>query len=121
MVSRNWLYEDVDFSFNIRDKHKLALLSNAKVAHYQHPVLSDSYYILGKWQIVNRLYFVRKYKHRGLSINQAWLSSFTVIFLNIFLGFIRRDTKRFRCAYGNIVGIILEITCKERKIDGYLK
>ena len=76
--------EDVDFSFNVRENFKLALVAEAKVLHHQHPILPDRYYLLGKWQIVNRHYFVRKYSHRGLSIFRAWLSSLSVILLNIF-------------------------------------
>ena len=113
--------EDVDFSFNVRKKYKLTLVANAKVADYPHPILPERYILLGKWQIVNRLYFVRKYSDRGLSITKAWLSSFSVILLNLTLGLIRADTNRFRCALGNILGIGIALTDKNRRIGGHLK
>ena len=113
--------EDVDFSFRVSENYKLALVADARVAHYQHPVLPDRYYLLGKWQIVNRMYFVRKHSDRGLSIVQAWISSFSVILLNLFIGMVRKDSNRFRCAWGNITGIIITLINKNQKIGGYLK
>ena len=113
--------EDVDFSFNVRKKYKLALVANAKVAHYHHPILPERYILLGKWQIVNRLYFVRKYSDRGLSITKAWLSSFSVILLNLTLSIIRADSNRLRCALGNIQGIGIALTDKDRQMGGHLK
>ena len=113
--------EDVDFSFNIRKKYKLALVANAKVAHYHHPILPEKYILLGKWQIVNRLYFVRKYPDRGLSITKAWLSSFSVILLNLTLSLIHADSNRLRCALGNILGIGIALTDKDRQMGGHLK
>ena len=96
-------------------------MTNAKVADYPHPILPEKYILLGKWQIVNRLYFVRKYSDRGLSITKAWLSSFSVILLNLTLGLISTDSNRFRCALGNILGIGIALIDKDRRIGGHLK
>jgi glycosyltransferase involved in cell wall biosynthesis len=113
--------EDVDFSFNVRGKYKLALIADAKVAHYQHPILPSRYVLFGKWQITNRMYFVRKYRDRGLSLYQAWISNFSIMFLNIFIGIVRFERNRLRCAIGNLIGIGITLIKKDKQIGGYLK
>ena len=114
--------EDIDFSFNIRDKYKLRLLHNAKTKHHHHPIRGDRYILLGKWQIVNRFYFVNKYKKRGMSIYQAWKTSFILIIINLASGIVRLDLNRLRQFFGNILGIFHIIFNKgDVQIGGYLK
>jgi len=113
--------EDMDYSFNIGEKYELVLLSDAKTEHHHHPIRGDRYYLLGKWQIVNRLYFVRKYKHRGLSMSEAWIANFILILLNLSVGLIRLDYNRLRLTLGNIIGVFISITSKDTQISGHLK
>jgi hypothetical protein len=113
--------EDVDFSFRVGENYKLALVANARVAHYQHPVLPDRHYLLGKWQIVNRMYFVRKFRNRGMSLFQAWVSNISVILLNLILGIFRMDRSRLWCALGNVNGIGIDLLGKNKQIGGFLK
>jgi hypothetical protein len=97
------------------------LLSEAKTEHHHHPIRGDRYYLLGKWQIVNRLYFVSKYAHRGLSVRNAWIASFALILLNLGVGLIRLDYNRLRLTLGNIMGVFISIISKETQISGHLK
>jgi len=113
--------EDIDFSFNIGEKYKMVLLKEAKTEHHHHPIRSDKYYLLGKWQIVNRMYFVRKYKHRGLSIYSAWVASFSVFLVNIVAGLFRLNFDRLKMSLGNIVGMYISVTNKDMQIFGHLK
>jgi GT2 family glycosyltransferase len=113
--------EDIDFSYNIREKYDLIVLEEARVQHYTHPIRGDRYYLLGKWQILNRLYFVKKYIHRGLSITDAWMASFSIILVNILAAIIRLDYDRMRMAMGNIIGIFIAISGKNTQIIGHLK
>jgi glycosyltransferase involved in cell wall biosynthesis len=113
--------EDIDFSFNISEKYRLRLLYKAKTDHHHHPIRGDRYFLLGKWQIVNRMYFVRKYKHRGLSVAQAWSASFILVLLNLIASLVRLDYDRFRLTLGNISGIFIEIMNKDTQISGHLK
>jgi len=113
--------EDMDYSYGIREKYKLILLADAKLKHHTYPVRGDRYYLLGKWQIINRLYFVRKYSHRGMSIVDAWMASFSIIIVNLLASLAKLDYDRFRMTLGNIVGIFIEITKKETQISGHLK
>ncbi len=113
--------EDIDFSYNVGSQYKLILVAEAKVAHYHHPVQPSKHVLLGKWQIVNRLYFVKKYRSRGLSLFKAWVASFGVMILNLILGVTRRDSNRFRCALGNLIGVLIAAVQGEKKIGGHLK
>jgi glycosyltransferase involved in cell wall biosynthesis len=113
--------EDIDFSFNIGEKYQLVLLSEAKTEHHHHPIRGDRYYLLGKWQIVNRLYFVRKYIHRGLSVRNAWIASFSIALVNLVAGIYRADYNRVRMSFGNIIGIFISIIKKDVQITGHLK
>lgn len=113
--------EDIDFSYNISEKYKLIVLAEARVQHHTHPIIGDRYYLLGKWQIINRLYFVKKYVYRGLSITDAWIASFSVILVNLLASIARFDYNRIRMATGNIVGIIIALNKKDVQIVGHLK
>jgi hypothetical protein len=113
--------EDIDFSFNIGEKYRLVLLSDACTYHHHHPIRGDRYYLLGKWQIINRLYFVRKYTHRGLSISLANMSSFSIFFINIMAGITRFDYNRIRLSFGNIAGFFIALVKKDMQISGHLK
>jgi glycosyltransferase involved in cell wall biosynthesis len=113
--------EDIDFSYNVGGKYRLILLSEARTEHHFHPILKRKYYLLGKWQIVNRLYFVRKHANRGLSIHSAWLASFSISFINFIVGILRIDYNRIRMALGNIAGILIAIRGKDIQIYGHLK
>ena len=113
--------EDVDFSFKVREKYRLALVSAAKLSHYSPPVRSDRQYLLGKWQIVNRMYLVRKYRSRGLSISSAWIANVGIVFLHILQALLRLDWNSWNRARGNIAGIWSELAGNRDQIGGYLK
>ncbi|MBT5400424.1 glycosyltransferase family 2 protein [bacterium] len=113
--------EDIDFSYNIREKYNLIVLAEARVQHHTHPIRGDRYYLLGKWQIINRLYFVGKYIDRGLSVSDAWKASFSVILVNLLAGIARLNYNRIRMAAGNIVGLIIALIKKDAQIVGHLK
>jgi glycosyltransferase involved in cell wall biosynthesis len=113
--------EDIDFSYNIRENFSLIVLADACVKHHTHPIRGDRYYLLGKWQITNRLYFVRKYVDRGLSITNAWIASFSIILVNLLAGIVKLDYDRIRMSMGNIVGIIISLNNKDVQIVGHLK
>jgi glycosyltransferase involved in cell wall biosynthesis len=113
--------EDMDYSFNIRERYRLVLLSDACTEHHHHSIRGDRYYLLGKWQIINRLYFVRKYTHRGLSVFDAWTASFSIILVNLAAGMSRLDYNRVRMALGNIIGIFISMVKKDAQIMGHLK
>jgi len=113
--------EDVDYSFNVRNRYRLGLVASARVAHYSPPVRADRHYLLGKWQIVNRMYLVRKYQVRGLSIRQAWVANLSLVAMHLARALLTLDRNSWNRARGNIYGIWLELTGKKEQISGHLK
>jgi GT2 family glycosyltransferase len=114
------LWEDIDFSYSVRLDYKLVVVSSARVAHYFHPTLPEKFLLLGKWQVINRMYFVKKHLHRGLSVRKAWFASLSYVIFNISLSLLHRDLNGLRCAWGNILGMILEVR-GENVVSGHLK
>jgi len=113
--------EDVDFSFNVKNKYSLFLVANSKLAHYSRPVRLDKQFVHGKWQIYNRMYIVRKYKNRGLSIFKAWIASFALVFMNLTIGLLKMDKGSFLKCLGNVAAISNEAFNRGEEINDYLK
>jgi len=114
------LWEDIEFSYRVSEKYHLAIVASAKVAHYHHPILSEKYILLGQWQVLNRIYFVRKNSYRGLSVRKARLASISYILLNIVLSILHRNRNGLCCAWGNVLGIVKEFRGLET-LFGHLK
>lgn len=113
--------EDVDYSFNVRGQYQLALVSNARLAHYSPPVRRDRHFLLGKWQIINRMYLVRKYRNRGLSLRAAWIASLGMAAMHLILSIARLDGTQWDQFRGNVTGILSELTGRKEQIEGHLK
>lgn len=113
--------EDVDYSFNVRGKYRLALVASARLAHYSPPVRRDRHFLLGKWQIINRMYLVRKYRNRGLSPASAWLASLGLAALHLAIAVARRDGTQWDQFRGNVAGILSELAGRNEQLDGHLK
>lgn len=93
--------EHVEYTYRVSRKYKLCVVSNAWVTHYSGPIRSS--YVLGKMQVVNRIYFVRK--HKGLSPARCYLALVTHMFFNVAVGILLRDSGYFKRAWGNCVGL----------------
>jgi glycosyltransferase involved in cell wall biosynthesis len=113
--------EDVDYSFNVRGKYRLALVANARLAHYSPPVRRDRHYLLGKWQIINRMYLVRKYRNRGLSPMAAWMASLGLTALHLATAVIKADGIQWDQFRGNLAGMISELAGRNEQLEGHLK
>jgi glycosyltransferase involved in cell wall biosynthesis len=113
--------EDVDFSFNVKHKYSLFLVANAKLAHYSRAIKLDKQFVHGKWQIYNRMYLVRKYKNRGLSIFKAWVASFALVAMHLSIGLLRMDKASLLQCLGNLAAISREAFGKSEEITDYLK
>ncbi len=113
--------EDVDYSFNVRGRYTLALAADARLAHYSRPIRSDRQYLLGWWQVVNRMHFVRKHGNRGMSVRSAWWASIGLVVLNAAAAFSKGDVGRWNRARGNFAGIVSVLFGRESQIGGYLK
>ena len=113
--------EDVDFSFNVKNQYELFLVANAKLAHYSRPVKPEKNFTLGKWQIFNRMYIVKKYHGRGLSMTGAWIATVGLIFVNLGIGLIKQDKNALNRCLGNILGAFKQITGRQEQLSEYLK
>ncbi len=113
--------EDVDFSFNVRRHYRLALVGDAKLAHYSYPVRRERQFLLGRWQVLNRMYIVRKYRSRGLSPLHAWLASCGVLLLNAGAALFMGNGAYWSRARGNAAGIWSELTGRTEQVGGFLK
>ena len=113
--------EDVDYSYCVRARYRLCVVANAKLAHYSRPVRPDRQHLLGLWQVVNRMYFVRKNRERGLSTVSATWATLGLILLNSGLALTRADKNYLRRAIGNISGLVTVISGRSQQLGGHLK
>lgn len=113
--------EDVDFSFCVHERYRLFVVAAARLSHYTQPVRADRQWLFGKWQVVNRMYIVRKHRHRGLSLRKAWSTSFILLAANIIRGVALRRRSLWDRGLGNMAGIVSELRGKSEQIGGFLK
>jgi glycosyltransferase involved in cell wall biosynthesis len=113
--------EDVDFSFNVREHFRLILVGDAKLAHYSHPIRADRQFLLGKWQVTNRMYLVRKYRRRGLSIFHAWIASFGMLILYSARAVLLRDRPSWDRVRGIASGMYAELRGQRDQLGGFVK
>ena len=113
--------EDVDYSYHIHEKYRLAVVSSAQVVHNSPPVRPDRHFLLGKYQIINRLYFVRKYRRVGLSVARAWVAIFAMVMMHLAQAAILLERSHLNRAIGNFAGIFAELSGRQERISGFLK
>jgi len=113
--------EDVDYSYGVRERYRLFVLAGARFAHFTPPVRPDRQFLFGKWQVVNRMYIVRKYRHRGLSLHKAWGVSLILVVANSVRGIFNRQPGLWDRSMGNLAGIVSELRGGSEQIGGFLK
>ena len=113
--------EDVDYSYGVREHYRLFVVAAARLAHFTQPVRADRQWLFGKWQVVNRMRIVRKYRHRGLSLYKAWSVSVMLLAANLSRGIVRRQRSLWDRGLGNLAGIVSELRGKSEQIGGFLK
>ena len=122
----NWfqgtgLMEDVDYSYGVRECNRLFVVAAARLAHFTPPVRPDRQFLFGKWQVVNRMYIVRKYRHRGLSLLKAWGASLLLLVSNSVRGILYRQSGLWDRGLGNMAGIVSELRGGSEQIGGFIK
>lgn len=55
--------EDLDYSHRVRQEWQLWVVADARLQHLSPPIRPAMQYRIGQWEVVNRLYFVRKHAH----------------------------------------------------------
>jgi len=94
--------EDLDFSYRIGMKYKLAVVAEARFYHYPSGVGRPSPYLFGKKEVLNRLHFVSK--HPELSRSFCCLALCIRALMSVFLGITRCDSHYFKRVAGNVTG-----------------
>lgn len=111
--------EDVDYSYRVSRSYNLWVVSKARVWHWPHPVLLAKNEGLGKQQIVNRLYFVRKMG--GFSkVLLVWALMGQGI-LNLLQSAKARDASGLYRFYGNLKGLGLLLSGHKDSAGGVWK
>ena len=113
--------EDVDYSYGVRERYRLFVVAAARLAHFTPPVRPDRQFLFGKWQVVNRMYIVRKYRHRGLSLLKAWGATLLLLVSNSVRGILYRQSGLWDRGLGNMAGIVSELRGGSEQIGGFLK
>ncbi len=113
--------EDIDYSFTVRGKYRLVLVADARLAHYSHPVRPDRQYLLGWWQVVNRMYFVAKHRSRGMSAAHAWWATAGLVLLNTMAAISRGNIHYWNRARGNVAGAFSALAGRSTQVGGHLK
>lgn len=111
--------EDVDYSFRVRQKYKLAVVGQARVYHYSRPVALQKQFLLGQHQVVNRTYFVRKLDR--FSYPAFWWSLTGQLVFNVISSLSSRNSAGIRRAAGNISGFAKIIAGRVTQIHGHYK
>ena len=112
-------FEDVDFSYRVSRKYKLMILADAKVNHLSPPVKEDRNYALGKCQVINRRYFLRKHPHMSLPL--FYWATLGLIIANTGEAVFLRKSGLFVRAWGNAVGLFQSTLGRLKQIDTPLK
>jgi len=98
-------YEEIDFSYRVGRKYKMFIVEDARIEHLNSLENIDFSFTLGKMQIMNRLYFVKK--NKGLSVPLCYWACLGLFVNNLLKGLSSSDRKRYlRRSGGNIAGFL---------------
>lgn len=111
--------EDVDFSYRVSQRYGLAIVGDARLHHLTYPIRPDRNYLLGKWQSINRMYFVRK--NREFSRLACYWALVGQGLFHVMLGVGTRDSGLLSRARGNVVGLVQVLAGRLERIGGILK
>jgi GT2 family glycosyltransferase len=96
--------EDLDFSYRVGKKYRLAVVAAARYYHYPASPGRINEYIFGRREVANRIYFVRK--NRELSFLKCYFALTIRMFLNIALAIQKRKVDYLKRFGGNITELM---------------
>ena len=111
--------EDVEYSYRVHKAYNLMVVSDAKVQHFSSPVRREMNYTLGKWEIINRMYFVQKNPEFTRSL--VYWALLGNLLLNVGTSLWKRDLGLLMRAWGNCAGVLILATGRSQKIGGAWK
>ena len=95
------------------------VLADATVQHLSPPVKQSRDYLMGKWQAINRMYFVKK--HPEFSRVLYYWATLGLMLANVLEGIVTLRHGLFLRAAGNIVGLAKVTSGRLEQLSGYLK
>ena len=95
--------EDLDFSYAVGRKGRLAVVADAGFSHFPSPGGRLSTRRFGRLEVQNRLYFVKKHR---LSISRCYLGLAIRFAISLVGSVVRRDATLLRRALGNLEAIL---------------
>lgn len=95
-------YEDVDFSYRVGKKYKMFIVSDARVRHLNRLEELSFSFPLGRMEVINRIYFVRKNKE--LSLGLCCWALFGIFINNMVKGIFTMNSRYINRAFGNAAG-----------------
>ncbi len=95
--------EDVDFSYAISRRRRLAVVAGARYWHYPASGGRVSNYEFGRVEVRNRLYFVRKHR---LSVPRCYAGLGIRLVMTLATAARRADRGAFARAWGNLAGLV---------------
>lgn len=101
--------EDLDFSYGVGRRYRLAVVAGAGFYHYPAPGGRRGSYYFGRVEARNRLYFVRK---NGLSSWRCCLGIGVRMLMTLGSAVRHADVKRLGRAVGNCLGVVPGLTAK---------
>jgi hypothetical protein len=119
-----WYYgtgygEDLDYSYRVGKKYKLAVVGDARVQHFSPPIRKEINFVLGKWQMINRMYFVKK--NQDLSVPLCYWTLFGQVLVNSAKALGKRERALFMRVLGNILGMTRVVMGRLDRIGGIYK
>ena len=110
--------EDLDYSFRVSRAYDLYLVADTKVLHWQRPFTDKGNIVLGRQQMVNRLYFVRK---MGCFSRAALVwAQFGILMSNLGRCLAKADRASLLRFYGNLVGLTRLLQSRGDPLDNGL-
>ena len=95
--------EDLDLSYRISRRYKLAMVSNARINHYPSGTVRPGAVLFGKKEVLNRLWFVRK--HQELSVGLCYVALAIRMALNLLSAIHEWDIRSLGRVAGNVAGL----------------
>lgn len=104
--------EDVDFSYTVSRKGRLAIVADAGYRHFPSLGGRVSDRQFGRYEIRNRLYFVRKHQ---LSVYRCYIGIVIRLVMTIASGFLNRSARPLLRARGNLEELMRWNTTERHK------
>ena len=100
--------EDLDFSYRIGKKYKLAVVAESHFYHYPSPIGRVDPYGFGIKEVTNRLHFVRK--HAELSTVQCCITLSIRALMSMLWGLTCFEAAPLKRAGGNVIALLSALT-----------